>query len=493
MGAIPRESVIEYQRLSSMIDNLRGDGIEDKHRASERQVQDKTSKITGDKSVLVKLEKVAKKEAKDVKSISRPGFKRFGARLGGKLDDKEEKEKREAAQAAGAVTKQSETIMREEKELEQLMLTFQHLSVQVGSLKQAERDRKNLVKQVFTGVVGDDHENKLEHEVTGLKPSYKGAQREAKDLEKADGLMREAIKCSAQCVQLMRQAEQMQRVDMVTNIGRRNGGMMGNMAEIRKQQTLRGAKQAMCQAASMVDRARDFCPQIQPIDPNVIESMSAFVDIVFDNVLTDAIAGKKIRASMEKVVRSHKHLTEGQNWVNARAKEMQNVYNQKRALYKSKKNELVNHRIRLIQQAAEGQTWQQLTRMPPKKQHNLQPNLGPAVYPTGPPSPRPTEIDKFDIFAPIPGVPAYDPNAPPTPGAPHCDPRSTASPYYATPPGEYTPSATYNYPPPSQFNCAPPPNGQNVGYEGQDNFYASQPPHTRQTAPWPTAPPGYPQ
>ncbi|KNC83488.1 hypothetical protein SARC_04269 [Sphaeroforma arctica JP610] len=147
MSAIPQHEVDDWKRLTSMIDNLQNDRISDKHHAQERKVHDVTLKLSGDEETLKKLEKKAKKEAKDVKSISKPGFKRFGARIGGHLDEKTEKEKKEAVAAQNAVEKKQEEIQREKKELEQLTQALQHLSVQAGSLKTAEKDRKNLIKQ----------------------------------------------------------------------------------------------------------------------------------------------------------------------------------------------------------------------------------------------------------------------------------------------------------------------------------------------------------
>jgi hypothetical protein len=39
-----------------------------------------------------------------------------------------------------------------------------------------------------------------------------------------------------------------------------------------------------------VDRARDFIPEIQRIDPNLIKTIDGFADIIFDNMCVFASA-----------------------------------------------------------------------------------------------------------------------------------------------------------------------------------------------------------
>ncbi|KNC72305.1 hypothetical protein SARC_15142 [Sphaeroforma arctica JP610] len=264
----------------------------------------------------------------------------------------------------------------------------------------------------------------------------------------------------------------------------------------------------------MVDRARDFCPQIQSINPDVIESLSGIVDVLFDNVFTDAIAGKKIKASMERIVRQHKYLTEGLSWVHSRANELNVKYSAKKQKYKSVKSQLVNHRNALMKQAASGQqNWLAPNARQAQPQQNLTPQQY-GQYPAAPPSPRPDQAEAFDIMAPVVGVPQLDPNNPfgSIDQIPEAPPMDGNNPYgYAPPPGQfggYAPApGIYGQapPPPEQYGQAPPYQGQYAqappqygatqGYAPQEHYQQQPPPPADQETPEkkPIAPEGYPQ
>jgi hypothetical protein len=59
--------------------------------------------LQGEQQKLAELKARLAKEQKDVEKMNRPGFTKLAARLKGNADEKTEKEKREAEQAAAAV------------------------------------------------------------------------------------------------------------------------------------------------------------------------------------------------------------------------------------------------------------------------------------------------------------------------------------------------------------------------------------------------------
>eukprot|EP00123_Amoebidium_parasiticum_P017456 comp23859_c1_seq1/m.41746 comp23859_c1_seq1/g.41746 ORF comp23859_c1_seq1/g.41746 comp23859_c1_seq1/m.41746 type:complete len:501 (-) comp23859_c1_seq1:681-2183(-) len=479
MATIAPPDVQEWIRIRDQIKNLELLNLPVVKAREEQRKSQAERELQAAQAAAQQAAAKAKKEAKDVGKLEHRGVSRFMARVGGDLDEKVAKEKREAEEASVALEARKKAVAAKDAELKAITAGLARVSMDEAGLKGLKEQQKALLKRVFDGPsgAGDKYEKDLQSEVAILKPDYTKYHKKHDDYEKGHDHVKKGVALCGRSVQAMQAAQKLCGADMMMNIGPRNGGLMGNMADIKKRQTLREASQAIQAAAGEVLRAKEYIPEIQPIDPALIKAMGPAMDILFDGIMVDMIIAKQVKESLERVTRTYQHLQQGLQWVEGVKKDVDSKYNGVKGTYKTKKAALKEHRRRLIAQAASPQ----------------------ASAPSAPPVAAPAVANLISLDTPTqPPFPAGAPGMAYPPAQPYGAPRPSAYPpsmplpqqYAAPPPGTAYPptvSAPQQYaPPPAQYDPFSPYPPQQ--YAATNPFAGAAPPSPNPTG-YPQAPP----
>lgn len=319
--------------------------------------EDKKSKAEHELSLLrkqlPKLANQAKKQQKGVESLEKRGVVRLFARVGGNLDDKVIKSKQQAELAVEATQTARGNIETQEAVVRSLAQNLTLIYTDEAALNEAYAHEKALFKHVFAGPSGkgDDYEKSLQHEVFSLKSGVSKAQHARKEHELACTHMQQAVTLCGQAVQNLQQAQRLCAADLAMNMRNNNGGAMGMINDMKKHRVLRDGATALAQSSQYVLQAKLILPQIQPLDPALIRTMSPFMDRAFDGVVIDLVIARQVKQSLQRTESAYAQLNQGLGWVEGLTKQVREKADALKGNRNARKKELKRHRIRLIENA----------------------------------------------------------------------------------------------------------------------------------------------
>eukprot|EP00123_Amoebidium_parasiticum_P009574 comp19563_c0_seq1/m.22967 comp19563_c0_seq1/g.22967 ORF comp19563_c0_seq1/g.22967 comp19563_c0_seq1/m.22967 type:complete len:447 (-) comp19563_c0_seq1:346-1686(-) len=350
------EDAQEWARLGSEVVRLESLNID----STKKRYESHKAKLEAELKQLKTQAENHKREAYrsqgKIETLEKRGVSRFLSRVTGTLDDKIAKNQDRTQRNMELHGVKVGEMERCQSELREVTNTLSRVYSDEAALKGLKEQQKNLLLRVFDGPAGagDSYEKQLQAEVKSLKPELEKNKKRKETHENALKHLRKGTQECAKAVQLLQQASRLCAVDVAMSARRRGGppgrnpGMGNVMVDRRKHQFLRGAAQTLQGAAAEVLQAKSYVSEIQPIDPNLVRSMSPFIDMMFNSMVTDIVVAKQVKDSLRRTEETYTHLQAGLAWLERNESAVSAKYSAVKAHYEEKKTQLKTHRIRLI-------------------------------------------------------------------------------------------------------------------------------------------------
>ncbi|KAG2492572.1 hypothetical protein HYH03_009233 [Edaphochlamys debaryana] len=200
--------------------------------------------------------------------------------------------------------------------------TVNDLVAKCAQLDEAKAFCAALLQSAFAGgAVGDARENALETEVGMLGPKLEEVRRYKTVYAQAHEHIKGAKQALAQAADLLQRASGLATVDVMSNVFRpmpMRNSMGGVMVDVIKRQQWGQGLQLCRVAADMAIRARSMVPDMPRVKVEKLQQLRmgfGMMDVVFDNIISDMIAARKIRDALAKVRDCLEDVAEGERWL----------------------------------------------------------------------------------------------------------------------------------------------------------------------------------
>lgn len=206
------------------------------------------------------------------------------------------------------------------KDLAATEATLREMQAKVGELRGCRDSEIALVEGLFEqGTIRDGREQEMKRAYVELAPQLHQVREYQRTYGQADELLGNAGKQVADGMQFLRRAMGVNRVDQLGNFttpGPGGGRPGANLVmEMAKKRNIAMAEELCNHAKANVVHAKTILPSIPNINMAEIKRLNFALQVVFDNVVTDAIAGRKIQANIRQMEAFGGQIAEAQRWV----------------------------------------------------------------------------------------------------------------------------------------------------------------------------------
>mmetsp|Transcript_6746 Transcript_6746/g.14892 ORF Transcript_6746/g.14892 Transcript_6746/m.14892 type:complete len:556 (-) Transcript_6746:180-1847(-) len=269
-----------------------------------------------------------------------------------------------------------------------------HLTAKVSQLQEAKRWEEAILPQVFAGVAGDAQENALEREVDGLAPQLQQVRQYKVSYSKAYELTKAARKQMQGAQELLRSAFGLAGLDVAQDFFRPapfQNSMGGVMVDAMKRAHCRQATQLVAAGCGAIVRAKEIIPDMPRVELKNVKALQGigFMDMVFDNMVSDMMARQKIRKAVGQVDGMLADIHHAERWLEGWLQKVEGDLRGLEQRYATTKQQLDGYRRSLMHQMAQAQLASQLAQAqatvpvaveasappPPPSQANQYPSL----------------------------------------------------------------------------------------------------------------------
>mmetsp|Transcript_9577 Transcript_9577/g.24302 ORF Transcript_9577/g.24302 Transcript_9577/m.24302 type:complete len:469 (+) Transcript_9577:88-1494(+) len=314
-----KASLAEFDRLTKRILELEGMHVETAVSRTGAKLVSIQQYLAAEKVVLEKLRKEGENAAK-ASEAAESGF--YCGKLFAMCSGKHEANvQKRAEELEAAKKKEKEKIAQLEQARKDLASTdaeLRAMQARVGELQGCRQSEMALVEGLFdAGTIRDDAEQQLKRAYLDLGPQLHQVREYKRTYSQADELLANAAKQVTDGMQFLQRAMGVNRMDQVGNIMSPGpGGGGGNlMMELAKKRNIAMAEELCNHAKANVIQAKTILPAIPNIKLAEIQQLRFALQLVFDNVVSDAIAGRKIQANIRQMQEFKQTIEEGRRWV----------------------------------------------------------------------------------------------------------------------------------------------------------------------------------
>jgi hypothetical protein len=233
-----------------------------------------------------------------------------------------------------------------------------------GQLKRLSicRDReKGLIESMFRGRngIGDNKEDDLEDAERDCEEKLEVARKDIDRQNDARDKLHQAHELLQTANRELGHAFRLANFDVANDFilpGPGIQGPMGIAGDIRKRRAVEMAKQATAQAGALITEAIRIVPDVPRVDAAKIHNnLSVWGDIVFDNLVSDIRARRKIKESLENTIQMEQDCAFALRWMEVGIeKQYQPVFDRAFEQHSIAKASLDSYRRELIRQALNG-------------------------------------------------------------------------------------------------------------------------------------------
>mmetsp|Transcript_21015 Transcript_21015/g.58275 ORF Transcript_21015/g.58275 Transcript_21015/m.58275 type:complete len:311 (+) Transcript_21015:958-1890(+) len=270
----------------------------------------------------MKLHKTAEKIGKKLEKKQEKWFPgKEIQKISGTYEGKMQELQKEFEQMKMKEDQKQADLAKAQVDLKSSTAALQQLRDKVQQLNLCRQAEAALVENLFaSGELKDAGEQQLQSKYHAIGPQMQEVREFQNCYGQAEELLINASHQLDQGMQSLMRARRAGGMDQAGNFlnpgpQRMVGGNM--MLEMMKKRGVSEAEEMCNHAKANVIRAKQILPAIPYIELKNIQQLNFALGIVFDNVVSDAIANRKIEANMQTVQAFKAEVLQAQRWVNS--------------------------------------------------------------------------------------------------------------------------------------------------------------------------------
>ncbi|ORX95571.1 hypothetical protein K493DRAFT_351443 [Basidiobolus meristosporus CBS 931.73] len=259
------------------------------------------------KQNIARLQKISKKELKDVQKLERFSLSKLKAKLKGDLEQRKAKEQREFLAALENENSEKAALEGLEIQLNESTAKWHQAASDSKRHETLEKELANLYSKTFDGPTPDfPKEDVYESQLNQALQTYNQVSSELNVMSQVKVHIYRAEENLRGALVRMQSALSSATFDMFTH---------SSFIDAVKYSDLGAARNLAASAQAHIDQARRLLPTIPHIGSLDVTQGSMLVDVFFDNLLTDMLVRNQIQESYSSLCVSHSNLQSIQQWI----------------------------------------------------------------------------------------------------------------------------------------------------------------------------------